>query len=66
MKEKEETTIFIIDDDLSIRKAVSFLLMSEGYEVETLESAESFLECDNKLVKFKSVGMGKFQPELFL
>lgn len=44
MKEKEETTIFIIDDDLSIRKAVSLLLRSEGYEVETFESAESFLD----------------------
>jgi FixJ family two-component response regulator len=40
---KEKATIFVIDDDLSIRKAVSYLLKSEGYEVETFESAEKFL-----------------------
>lgn len=43
MKEIEKTTIFVIDDDESVRKAISLLLKSEGYETETYESAESFL-----------------------
>jgi len=43
MKEFDNTTIFLIDDDSSVRKAISLLLGSEGYEVETFESAESFL-----------------------
>ena len=43
MKKARETTIFVIDDDPSVRKALSYLLSSEGYEVETFVSAESFL-----------------------
>ena len=43
MKETEQTTIFVIDDDNSVRKALSLLLRSEGFEVEAFESAESFL-----------------------
>jgi FixJ family two-component response regulator len=41
---KDKCTIFVIDDDPSVRKAVSLLLHSEGYKVETYESAESFLK----------------------
>jgi len=36
-------TIFIIDDDASIRKSLSRLLRSEDYTVETFPSAEEFL-----------------------
>jgi FixJ family two-component response regulator len=43
MKEAEKTIIFVIDDDPSVRKAISHLLRSEGYVVEAFESAESFL-----------------------
>lgn len=43
MKEIDKTIIFVIDDDPSVRKAISHLLRSEGYEVESFESAESFL-----------------------
>ena len=43
MKETEETIIFVIDDDASVRKAISMLLRSEGYEVETYDSAEDYL-----------------------
>lgn len=33
----------IVDDDSTIRKSLSFLLKSEGYEVQTFESAADFL-----------------------
>jgi FixJ family two-component response regulator len=36
-------TIFIIDDDASIRKSLSRLLRSAGYQAETFPSAEEFL-----------------------
>jgi FixJ family two-component response regulator len=36
-------TIFVIDDDTSIRRALSYLLQSVGYNVETYSSAEEFL-----------------------
>jgi FixJ family two-component response regulator len=36
-------TIFVIDDDASIRRALSYLLQSAGYNVETYSSAEEFL-----------------------
>lgn len=37
-------TIFIIDDDASVRKSLARLLRSYGFEVESFESAEHFLE----------------------
>jgi FixJ family two-component response regulator len=37
-------TVFIIDDDASVRKSLSRLLHSAGFEVETFASAELFLE----------------------
>jgi two-component system response regulator FixJ len=36
-------TIFVIDDDVSVRKGLSRLLRSAGYEVETFPSSEQFL-----------------------
>ncbi|OPY75462.1 MAG: Response regulator protein TodT [Syntrophorhabdus sp. PtaU1.Bin050] len=38
--------IFVIDDDASVRKSLSRLLQSLGFEVETFASAELFLERD--------------------
>jgi two-component system response regulator FixJ len=38
-----EPTIFVIDDDASMRRALTFLLQSAGYKVETHSSAEEFL-----------------------
>jgi FixJ family two-component response regulator len=35
--------VFIIDDDASMRRALSYLLQSAGYKVETHSSAEGFL-----------------------
>jgi FixJ family two-component response regulator len=36
--------VFIIDDDASVRKSLSRLLRSAGFEVETFATAEQFLE----------------------
>jgi FixJ family two-component response regulator len=36
-------TIFVIDDDASMRRALTYLLQSAGYKVETHSSAEEFL-----------------------
>ena len=36
-------TIFLVDDDASVRKALSRVLREEGWNVETFESAEAFL-----------------------
>jgi FixJ family two-component response regulator len=36
--------IFVIDDDISVRRSLSYLLQSADYKVETFESAESFLK----------------------
>lgn len=36
--------VFIVDDDLSIRKALGRLLRSFGFQVETFPSAQKFLE----------------------
>ena len=37
-------TVFIIDDDASVRKGLSRLLRSAGFEAETFATAEQFLE----------------------
>jgi RNA polymerase sigma factor (sigma-70 family) len=36
-------TVFVIDDDASVRKSLARLLRSEGFAVEALESADEFL-----------------------
>jgi FixJ family two-component response regulator len=38
-----KSTVFIVDDDASVRRALSYLLESSGYRVETYPSAEKFL-----------------------
>jgi len=40
---EKEVFIFVIDDDASVRKSLSFLLKSAGYKVETFASAGEFL-----------------------
>jgi len=40
---RPEPTIFVIDDDASVRKSLSRLLRSAGYTTETFASAEEFL-----------------------
>jgi two-component system, LuxR family, response regulator FixJ len=41
---KVNSRIFIIDDDLSVRKGISYLLTSAGYYVESFTNAEEFLD----------------------
>ena len=41
---EESSTIFIVDDDASVRKSLSRLLASYGLTVETFQSAEQFLK----------------------
>jgi FixJ family two-component response regulator len=41
---QKNTIIFIIDDDPSMRDALSYLLLAAGYEFEAFASAEAFLE----------------------
>ena len=38
------STIFVVDDDLSVRRALDLLLRAAGYTVETFASASEFLE----------------------
>jgi FixJ family two-component response regulator len=42
-----QPTVFVVDDDASMRRALSHLLMAAGYNVETYSSAETFLTRDN-------------------
>jgi FixJ family two-component response regulator len=39
----KDVVIYVIDDDVSVRKSLSLLLRSAGYRVETFGSAEVFL-----------------------
>lgn len=39
-------TVFIVDDDPSIRESLSLLLSSAGYGVKTFDSAKEFLESE--------------------
>ena len=39
----KDVVIYVIDDDVSVRKSLSLLLRSAGYGVETFVSAEEFL-----------------------
>jgi FixJ family two-component response regulator len=36
-------TVFVVDDDISVREALEFLIRHEGIEVETFKSAQEFL-----------------------
>jgi FixJ family two-component response regulator len=38
------STVFVVDDDASVRKALARLLASAGYAVETFASAREFLD----------------------
>jgi len=42
----DEATVFIVDDDSSVRRGLARLLRSAGYRVETFASAREFLEGD--------------------
>ena len=36
-------TVYVVDDDASVRKSVGRLLRTAGYEVEAFASADAFL-----------------------
>ena len=38
------TTVYVLDDDASVRNSLGRLMRSEGYDVRLYESAERFLE----------------------
>ena len=44
--QKPTTTVFVVDDDPSIRESLSLLLSSAGYGVKTFASAKQFLESE--------------------
>ena len=41
---EREATVFVVDDDPSVRRGLERLLRSAGYRVEAYSSAEQFLE----------------------
>jgi len=47
MSEKQ-ATVFVVDDDPSVRKGLNRLLKSTGYVVEAIASAEEFLASDSR------------------
>lgn len=44
MSEVTDSVVFVVDDDAPVRHALSMLLSSVGYRVETFGDADSFLE----------------------
>jgi FixJ family two-component response regulator len=45
--ERDNTRIFLIDDDPSVRRSLSLLIRSAGYQVLSFESADEFLAMEN-------------------
>jgi FixJ family two-component response regulator len=43
---QENCKVFVIDDDRSVRRSISLLLISAGYKVDTFASAEVFLNLE--------------------
>jgi FixJ family two-component response regulator len=43
---EDTTTVFVVDDDPSIRESLSLLLSSAGYGVKTFASAKEFIESE--------------------
>ncbi len=43
----DETTIFIVDDDPAVLKALRRLIRTTGYMVRTFSSADEFLQCEH-------------------
>jgi len=41
---KKKNQIFIVDDDTSVRRSLSMLLSSAGFNVETFQCAQCFLD----------------------
>jgi len=68
------TTVFIIDDDISIRRSLSFLFSAYDYNVEAFSSSEEFLEreahfgtgCIILDIKLEGISGMELQDELIL
>lgn len=41
---ENEALVYVVEDDEAVRDSLSLLLKAEGYQVETFDSAESFLK----------------------
>jgi len=41
--DEQSATCFVVDDDASVRRSLSFLIRSLGYRVETFDCADAFL-----------------------
>jgi FixJ family two-component response regulator len=49
MPRPDNSTVYIVDDDASLRRSLRNFLSSVGFRVETFESAEAFLQADHRL-----------------
>jgi FixJ family two-component response regulator len=45
LPDESKIRIYVVDDDESIRKALTMLFISAGMEVKTFEAAEDLLKC---------------------
>ena len=43
-------TVFVVDDDISVRESLEFLIRDEGWQVEAFTSAEEFLNRPREFV----------------
>ena len=59
-----QSSIFIIDDDSSIRKSLTMLLESVGYQVVCFESAMEFLKSNTKRLKDSCILLDVKMPGL--
>lgn len=41
---RETSVVYVVDDDVSVREALELLILDAGWQPETFESAEEFLE----------------------
>jgi FixJ family two-component response regulator len=47
MSEMSESKIFIVDDDISVRRGISLLLYSAGYTVEAFENIKDLMQAED-------------------
>lgn len=45
----DEAKVYLVDDEAAVRRSISFMLRTAGYEVETFESGEDFLKVAGSL-----------------
>ena len=60
-------TVFVVDDDLSVRESVESLLLYCGWHVETFEAAATLFDRarDKTLARFRPIPSGRV-PAAFL